>query len=100
LVRAGARLKQDNSRCTARHKVVQPAGKPRQDGGHQKRVRELVRTEEISINQFVTTALAEKMSALMTLDSLRERSGRGSQTKFAHVLVKTKDRKPAAGDEL
>ena len=43
-----------------------------------KRVRELARTEEISINQFVTTALAEKMSALMTLDYLKERAGRES----------------------
>ena len=65
-----------------------------------KRVRELARTEEISINQFVTTALAEKMSALMTLDYLKERAGRGSQAKFARVLAKVKARKPAAGDDL
>lgn len=65
-----------------------------------KRVRELARTEEISINQFVTTALAEKMSALMTLDYLKERAGRGSQAKFARVLAKVKDRKPVPGDEL
>ena len=65
-----------------------------------KRVRELARTEEISINQFVTTALAEKMSALMTLDYLNERAGRGSHAKFARVLAKVKDRKPAVGDQL
>ena len=64
-----------------------------------KRVRELARTEEISINQFVTTALAEKMSALMTLDYLKERAGRGNQAKFARVLAKVKGRKPATGDD-
>jgi len=65
-----------------------------------KQVRELARTEKISINQFVTTALAEKMSALMTLDYLRDRAGHGSQGKFARVLAKVKDRKPASGDDL
>ena len=65
-----------------------------------KRVRELARSEEISINQFVTTALAEKMSALMTLDYLKERGGRGSHAKFARVFAKVKARKPAAGDDV
>jgi hypothetical protein len=65
-----------------------------------KRVRELARSEEISINQFVTTALAEKMAALMTLDYLKERAARGSRAKFDRVLAKVKDRKPVAGDEL
>jgi hypothetical protein len=65
-----------------------------------KRVRELAHDEEISINQFVTTALAEKMAALMTLDYLKERAGRGSRTKFDRVLAKVKDRTPAAGDDL
>jgi hypothetical protein len=65
-----------------------------------KRVRELARDEEISINQFVTTALAEKMSALMTLDYLQEGAGRGSRAKFARVLAKVKDRVPVAGDDF
>ncbi len=65
-----------------------------------KRVRELAHDEEISINQFVTTALAEKMSALMTLDYLKKRAGRGSRSKFDRVLAKVKDRKPVAGDDL
>ncbi len=65
-----------------------------------KRVRELARDEEISINQFVTTALAEKMSALMTLDYLKERAGRGNRVKFDRVLAKVKERKPVAGDDL
>ena len=65
-----------------------------------KRVRELAREEEISINQFVTTALAEKMAALMTLDYLKDRAGRGSRVKFDRVLAKVKDRKAVVGDEL
>jgi len=65
-----------------------------------RRVRELARSEEISINQFVTTALAEKMAALMTLDYLTERARRGSRSKFDRVLAKVKGRKPVDGDEV
>lgn len=65
-----------------------------------RRVRELARREETSINQFVTTALAEKLAALMTLDYLTERARRGSRSKFDRVLAKVKDRKPVDGDEV
>lgn len=65
-----------------------------------RRVRELARSEETSINQFVTTAIAEKMAALMTLDYLAERARRGSRSKFDRVLAKVKDRKPVDGDEV
>ena len=33
-----------------------------------KRVRELARQEEVSINHFITTALAEKLAVLMTTE--------------------------------
>jgi predicted transcriptional regulator len=65
-----------------------------------RRVRELARSEETSINQFVTTAIAEKMAALMTLDYLAARARRGSRSKFDRVLAKIKDRKPVDGDEV
>jgi len=45
----------------------------------------------ISINQFVATALAEKMSALTTETYLIERAKRGSKQKFEHALFKIKD---------
>jgi hypothetical protein len=65
-----------------------------------RRVRELARRENISINQFISTALAEKMSALMTEDYLRERAERGRRADFDRVLAKVKDRAPVEGDEL
>ncbi len=40
-------------------------------------VRELARKEDVSINQLITTALAEKLSALMTVEYLAERAKRG-----------------------
>jgi hypothetical protein len=45
--------------------------------------RELAKRENISMNQLVTLALAEKMSALMTEDYLEKRARRGDRKKFA-----------------
>ena len=41
-------------------------------------VRDLAKEDNISINQFVATALAEKMSALITEKYLSERATKGS----------------------
>jgi len=65
-----------------------------------RKVRELAEQEGVSINQFVTTALAEKLSALMTVDYLEARAKRGSRQRFERVLKKVKDRPPRAEDEL
>jgi hypothetical protein len=65
-----------------------------------KQVRVLAKKDEISINQFITTALAEKMSALMTSDYLEERAKRGSREKFEHAMAKVKDIDPDKKDAL
>lgn len=65
---------------------------------HQK-VREMAEKEGVSINQLITTALAEKLSALMTVEYLEERARRGDRTSFERVLRKVKDREPDEGDE-
>lgn len=54
-------------------------------------VRELAQREGVSINQFITLAVAEKMSALMTEDYLVERAKRGSREKYEAVLTKVPD---------
>jgi hypothetical protein len=66
---------------------------------HEK-VRELAAKEGVSINQLITTALAEKLSALMTVEYLEERARRGDRRNFERVLAKVKDREPDADDEL
>ena len=43
-----------------------------------KKVKELARQEGISMNQFIALAVAEKMSALMTVEHLKERPKRAS----------------------
>ena len=66
-----------------------------------KQARELAEREDISINQLIATALAEKMSALMTVEYLAERAARGSRQQFDRVLrkVHAHRRPPEPGDE-
>ena len=59
-----------------------------------KRVRELAGQENVSINQFISTALAEKLSALMTADYLAERASRGKRSSFDRALMKVRDVAP------
>lgn len=67
-----------------------------------KQARELAEREDISINQLIATALAEKMAALMTGEYLGERTARGSGKKLERVLKKVRERRqpPVSGDEL
>ena len=62
--------------------------------------RALAEKEEISLNQLITLALAEKLSALMTEDYLGKRGNRGERKKFRRVLSKSPDVKPDEADRL
>ena len=63
-----------------------------------KKVRELAKAEGVSINQLISTALAEKLSALMTVDYLEERAARGDRGKFERAMGKVRDTEPEEGD--
>lgn len=54
--------------------------------------------EGISVNQLISTALAEKLSALATEDYLEERAKRGSRKKFDAALALVPDAKPDSVD--
>ncbi|MCZ7663803.1 MAG: type II toxin-antitoxin system HicB family antitoxin [Thermoleophilia bacterium] len=63
-----------------------------------RRVRELAKAEDVSINQLITTALAEKMAALMTVDYLEERAARGERGAFERAMAQVRDSEPDEGD--
>ena len=63
-------------------------------------VRELAKAEQVSINQLITIALAEKISALMAADYLEERSQRGDRAAFERAIVKVSDAEPDERDRL
>jgi len=52
---------------------------------------ELAEREGVSINQLISSAVAEKMSALMTEEYLEGRAKRGSRRRFETVLAKVPD---------
>ena len=69
------------------------------DSLHRK-IRELAERDDISINQFLATAAAEKAAALLTVEYLEERAQRGDVTLFARLLARVPDVSPVSGDEL
>lgn len=56
--------------------------------------RELADGEGISMNQFITLALAEKVSALATESYLEERAARGDRAKFEVAMARVADVEP------
>jgi len=54
----------------------------------------------VSINQLIATALAEKLSALDTLQYLEDRAAKGSRETFLEVLSRAPDITPDSEDEL
>lgn len=64
-----------------------------------KSARQLARSEHISVNQLVATALAEKISALATEEYLDALAAQGSHEGFDRIMSKVKDRPPLPGDE-
>jgi hypothetical protein len=69
------------------------------DSLHRK-IRELAEREDISINQFIATAVAEKAAALLTVEYLQERGRRGDPKLVDRILSKVPDVPPVPGDEL
>lgn len=63
-------------------------------------IREIADSEHISVNQLVTTAIAEKVSALATEKYLSAMAAKGTVDVFDKVMAKVKSRPPLPGDEL
>ena len=60
----------------------------------------LAKEDGISVNQLITTALAEKMSALATETYLEERAKRGNRNAFENALTSVAGVDPEAEDRL
>jgi predicted transcriptional regulator len=65
-----------------------------------RQLKELARRDGISVNQFIATAVAEKMSALATEDYLQQRAAKGSAERFRQILSKVPDVPPDKYDAL
>ena len=62
-------------------------------------VEKLARDEGISMNQFVATAVAEKLAAMSTATFFAERKSRADIKAFKRLLNRTGGEAPREGDE-
>ena len=62
--------------------------------------RKVAEEENVSMNQFFVTAIAEKVSALKTEAYFRARRERGDLADFDAWLAASPDQAPEAGDEM
>jgi len=65
-----------------------------------KQAAELAKKENISLEQLVSSALAEKVSAWMTQAYLEQRAARGARQKFRQAMDKVPDVDPDAPDRM
>ncbi len=65
-----------------------------------KKVKEIAHRENISINQMITLAVAEKLSALETENYLEKLGQKGNKDLYHKVLSKIPNRKPDKIDEM
>ena len=64
---------------------------------HQK-IKELVARDDISVNQFIASATAEKMASVLTLDYLKAEAARGKRNDFKKFLKMVPDSPALKGD--
>ena len=65
-----------------------------------KSLQALAEQDGISVDQFIATAVAEKISALTTETYLEELAQRGSRAAYEAVLAKVPDVEPEPYDQL
>ncbi|MEQ9310648.1 MAG: toxin-antitoxin system HicB family antitoxin [Balneolaceae bacterium] len=65
-----------------------------------RKIKELAEKEGVSMNQFITLAVSEKMSALLTIDYLKDRAEKASKQKFENIMNQVPDVEPEEYDKL
>lgn len=65
---------------------------------HQK-VKELAERDDISVNQFIASAVAEKMASVLTVDYLKAEAAKGRRSDFERYLSMVPDVPAQSGDE-
>lgn len=60
----------------------------------------VARDDGTSLNQFIVTAVAEKLSALRTADFFEERRARADVVAALDIMSRTRGEKPRKGDEV
>ncbi len=69
------------------------------DSLHRK-IREVAKKDGVSINQFISSAAGEKLSAILTIDYLKARAKKGKRADFDKILKKIPGREPLEWDRI
>lgn len=64
------------------------------------KLKEVSRKESISINQFISSAISEKLSAFMTEEYIKKRAECGNKDKFTKALNQVPDSGPEEYDRI
>lgn len=65
-----------------------------------KQAQKMAEKEEMTLEQLISSALAEKMAAWMTVEYLQKRASHGSREKFEQAMDKVPDVSPDSQDQL
>jgi predicted transcriptional regulator len=63
------------------------------------KIKELAERDDISVNQFIASAAAEKMASVLTLDYLKVEAGKGDRSDFKRYMSMVPDAPAQEGDE-
>ena len=63
-------------------------------------IKEIAQQDGVSINQFIVSAVAEKISAIMTENYLMTRAKRAKKSDLTTILDHVPHRPPLPGDDL
>ncbi len=63
-------------------------------------IKNIAQKEGVSINQFISSAVSEKISAILTEEYLEQRAKRANRAEFKKILDQVPSRSPIKGDEL
>jgi len=63
------------------------------------RVKDLAKDDGVSVNQFITVALTEKLSVMNAAEYFEQKAEKGSREKFDRVLSKVSKREPLEYDK-
>ena len=81
--------------------MSQPASYPlRLPQSLREAVSQAAERDGISVNQFITLAVAEKLAAIDTVRFFEERAGRADLARFRQILNRAGGEPPRPGDEL
>ena len=65
-----------------------------------KKIKEIAKKENISINQFIASVVSEKMAAFTTVEYLEQRAKNANDKKYIKAISKIADIEPDEYDKL